>query len=359
MTRRGAITLGGLAAVCAATAADSGRPPAFTAADIGALPGVLLPPAPHTVMTALDVPPGRDALRAYTMLSRLTRAAPAGTQVSLAIGASWFDKAGLAGVRPSALAPMPAFQGDVLDAGLVHGDVFLQVSAATAEPARHAADAWTRAVPGVRVRWQKRGFRPGGHVSGGRALARNLFGFVEGHGNPSFQEDPSPADVVRVPAGAGEPAWAVGGTYQVVRVIRFATRLWDADPLPVQERVMGRRRDGAWLDGTAPTGRPAFADDPDGRITPLDAHTRRANPGTPGVPAPRMLRRGYAYHEGPDAQGMLFVAFQGDMERGFAGVQRRLAGQTLDRYTLTIGGGYYFLPDPSHGEPHEFRSDDA
>ncbi|MFD1538359.1 Dyp-type peroxidase [Nonomuraea guangzhouensis] len=138
----------------------------------------------------------------------------------------------------------------------------------------------------------------------------------------------------------------MGGSYQVVRIIRFATRLWDLEPVPVQERVMGRRRDGTWLDGTHPTGRPGFDADPEGRITPLDAHTRRANPGSSGVAAPRMLRRGYSYHDGPEDQGMLFVASRVILSRG---VQRRLAGQTLDRYTLTVGGGCYFLPDLSHG----------
>ncbi|MFI6798714.1 Dyp-type peroxidase [Streptosporangium canum] len=352
MTRRGAMALGGLAAVCAMASADSGDDPVFTAA--GSLPAVLLPPAPHIVMAALDVPPGQEAVRAFAALAHLARDSGGGTQATIALGASWFDKAGLAGARPTALTSMPPFPGDVLDDGLVHGDLLLQVSAATAERAHQVSTSWRRTAPSARVRWEKRGFRPDSRLSDGRALARNLFGFVEGHGNPSFRSGPPPAEVVRVAPGSGEPRWAVGGSYQVVRVIRFATRLWDAEPVHVQEEVMGRRRDGTWLDGTAPTGRPAFDADPDGKLTPLDSHTRRANPGTPGVPAPRMLRRGYNYHEGPDSQGMLFVAFQNDLERGFAGVQRRLAGHPLDRYTLTVGGGYYFVPDISCGDPFEF-----
>ncbi len=38
------------------------------------------------------------------------------------------------------------------------------------------------------------------------------------------------------------------------------------------------------------------------------------------------------------------MAYQRDLEDGFAGVQRRLAGEELSRYTLTVGGGYYFVP---------------
>jgi deferrochelatase/peroxidase EfeB len=63
-----------------------------------------------------------------------------------------------------------------------------------------------------------------------------------------------------------------------------------------------------------------------------------------------MLRRGYSYRAERE-EGLLFVAFQRDLERGFAGVQRRLAGEPLSRYTLTVGGGYFFLPPnglPSH-----------
>ncbi|MFC4532024.1 Dyp-type peroxidase [Sphaerisporangium dianthi] len=362
--RRTAFALGGLVVAACAVGADSGEAPAFAAADAEALPAALLPPAAHVVLTALDVPPGQDAARAYAALARATPAS-GGVQAGVALGASWFAKAGLEAARPAALIPMPRFTGDVPDDALTHGDLLLHVGAATAEAARLASGSWLRSAPSARVRWQRRGFRPGNQVSGGRVLARNLFGFVEGHGNPSFRAagtgrspagadaEPGPGEVVRVAAGPGVPAWAVGGSHQVVRVIRFATRLWDAEPVPVQERVIGRRRDGTWLDGTPAAGRPAFADDPDGTATPLDAHVRRANPGTPGTPAPRMLRRGYSYHEGPQDQGMLFVAYQGDLELGFAGVQRRLAGQPLDRYTLTVGGGYFFLPDVSRGLPAE------
>jgi len=63
----------------------------------------------------------------------------------------------------------------------------------------------------------------------------------------------------------------------------------------------------------------------------------------------RILRRGYAYRRPVDAaghpdEGLAFVRFQSDPQRGFATVQRRLAGEALDRYMLTFGGGYFFVP---------------
>jgi deferrochelatase/peroxidase EfeB len=90
-------------------------------------------------------------------------------------------------------------------------------------------------------------------------------------------------------------------------------------------------------------------------VTPLDSHVRRANPRRPGSTPPAMLRRGYSYRAGHDMagrpeEGLLFVALQRDLELGFAGVQRRLAGEPLGRYVLTVGGGYYFVP-PRDGKP--------
>ncbi|QXE34107.1 Dyp-type peroxidase [Streptomyces sp. GMY02] len=64
-------------------------------------------------------------------------------------------------------------------------------------------------------------------LSGGRGLARNPFHFTEGFGNPVGERETAERALVR--AGQGEPEWAVGGSYQVVRIIRFATELWDKD----------------------------------------------------------------------------------------------------------------------------------
>lgn len=108
-----------------------------------------------------------------------------------------------------------------------------------------------RKLPQWRVRWRMEGVRPEIRTESGRGLARNPFHFTEGYGNPA-----SPAEIAEratVQAGQGEPAWAVGGSYQVIRIIRLATDFWDRDTLHDQEHIIGRRRDGRWLDGTPPT----------------------------------------------------------------------------------------------------------
>ncbi|MFF4985453.1 Dyp-type peroxidase [Streptomyces sp. NPDC001046] len=245
-------------------------------------------------------------------------------------------------VRPRHMRRMPSFAGDVLDPAQSHGDLLLHITGSSARAVRQAAERTLRALPQQQVRWRADGTRPENRTEDGRGLSRNPFHFTEGHGNPPTAAETTERATVR--AGRGEPSWAVGGSYQVIRIIRLATDFWDRDTVHEQERITGRRRNGRWLDGTPSTERAAFATDPLGKITPLDSHVRRAapNPRTP----PPMVRRSYNYDRGPDDQGLIFSCFQNDLEKGFEAVQRRLQGEAMAKYTLTIGGGYFFIPPP-------------
>jgi deferrochelatase/peroxidase EfeB len=271
---------------------------------------------------------------------------------TVAVGASLFDRRfGLGRLRPERLTAMPSFPNDALDAGWCHGDLLLQVCAERPDRARAALRRLlddTKAL--TAVRWSLAGFRPENQVTPtGMAVTRNLFGFRDGAGNPDPGDQALMDKLVWVQPGGGEPAWAVGGSYQVVRLIRFATELWDAEPVERQEDVFGRHKQtGAPLAGKREDQAPNFAADPDGRITPLDAHIRRANPRTPETEANRILRRSYSYRRGRGAtgqpdEGLIFICFQQDLERGFATIQRRLRGEALDKYVLPFGGGYFFV----------------
>ncbi|MFE2842777.1 Dyp-type peroxidase [Streptomyces scopuliridis] len=156
--------------------------------------------------------------------------------------------------------------------------------------------------------------------------------------------DRETADRALVRAGQGEPEWAVGGSYQVVRVIRLATELWDGDSVSEQERIIGRRREGRWLDGAPTDEEPNFAADPRGRFTPLDSRVRLAVPDRRDPPP--LVRRSYSYDRGDGDTGLVFSCFQRDLAMGFEAVQKRWASEAMAKYLLTTGGGYYFVPPP-------------
>ncbi|MFE7126348.1 Dyp-type peroxidase [Streptomyces sp. NPDC057617] len=290
----------------------------------------------RVAVVALD----RGASAGLRVLARAVAAA--GTDsvtASLALGSGVFRADNQ---RPRQLGKMPSFPGDLLDPAQSRGDVLVQIAGERAGDIAEAVDRLLAGASGWRVRWRIDGFRAANRVEGGRGLARNPFHFTEGFGNPVGERETAERALVR--AGQGEPDWAVGGSYQVVRIIRFATELWDKDSVHEQERIIGRRRDGRWLDGAPSDEEPNFAADPKGRLTPLDSHVRLAAPDRRNPPP--LVRRSYSYDRGDGDTGLVFSCFQRDLAQGFEAVQKRLEGEAMAKYLLTTGGGYFFVPPP-------------
>jgi deferrochelatase/peroxidase EfeB len=285
---------------------------------------------------------------------------PDNLTITVAVGASLFDdRFGVAPLKPRHLVTMERFSNDALDPKFCHGDLLLQICSNTAETNIHALRDLIKNMPDlIALRWKLDGFLPPHTIKrAGKDTVRNLLGFKDGTANLDSRNDTLMDRVVWVQPGSDEPAWAAGGSYQVVRIIRNLVERWDRTPLAEQQRIIGRdKMSGAPLGMDAEHDSPDYAKDPKGDRIPLDAHIRLANPRTRETDASLILRRPYNFSRGISASGqldmgLLFVCFQSNLDAGFLTVQKRLNNEPLEEYIKPTGGGYFFVlpgvPDES------------
>lgn len=284
--------------------------------------------------------------------------APDALTVTIGFGAQLFDQRyGLAARKPTGLVDMRAFPHDELDPERTGGDVIVQLAAGHQDTVEHALRELLRPVRGaLQPRWTVAGFIGAQRGPSPHSSRRNHFGFRDGTSNPD-STDPKVMDrLVWVQPGGGEPAWTAGGTYQVVRAIRMHVEFWDRVGLHEQEEMIGRKRDtGSPLGGKTEFENPRFDLDPKGERIALDAHIRLANPRVPATIDQRILRRGWNYSQGFDEDGqlnvgLLFTAFNQDIQRQFVAVQERLNEEPMVDYVTPEGGGYFFVPPASRND---------
>ncbi len=271
--------------------------------------------------------------------------------VTVGAGASLFDgRYGLGGRKPVQLVTMTPFRHDNLSPALSGGDLLIQLCAGSRDTAVHALlDIIFHTRGAMTPRWSINGLHAPPRPVG---VSRDFFGFKDGIANPDPTSTAQMNQWVWVQPDTAEPAWATGGTYQVVRIVRFDVQQWQGVPLAQQERIFGRRKvSGAPMYALDPNASdlldPVYTNDPHGLITPLHSHIRLANPQTPQTAATStILRRSYEYQHSPDTGGTpdvghAFCCFQRHLNTYIA-MQTRLEDELLVPYITPRGGGYFF-----------------
>jgi deferrochelatase/peroxidase EfeB len=271
--------------------------------------------------------------------------------ITVGVGASLFDsRYGLAARKPVQLVPMTPFRHDDLDPALSDGDLLIQLCAASRDTVAHAMLELIFHTKGAMTpRWSIDGLHSPPRPVG---VSRDFFGFKDGIANPDPASTAQMNQYVWVQPHTGEPAWAAGGTYQVVRIIQFNVEKWQGVPLARQEKIFGRRKvSGAPLYALNPNASdlldPIYTNDPQGLITPLNSHIRLANPQTPETAATStILRRSYEYQRSPQTGaipdvGHAFCCFQRHLN-SYIAMQTRLEDELLVPYVSPHGGGYFF-----------------
>ncbi|MGI8665889.1 MAG: Dyp-type peroxidase [Jatrophihabitans sp.] len=262
--------------------------------------------------------------------------------VTVGLGAGLFtDKFGLTALKPRGLEPMRVFANDTPDPDWTGGDLILQICSNATDSVHHALRDITRFTRGMmQLEWKMMGFHSGPRPTG---APRNLFAYKDGITNP-----PESENLVWIGPDSGQPAWATGGSFMVVRLIRMLVEFWDRVGIPEQNGMIGRDRDtGAPLDGVNETDIPNYAADPKGTKIPLDAHIRLANPRTAQTEHTRILRRGYNYENsgmdrnGNSDVGLIFCCYQQNIEDQFEANQLRLLDEPMTDYIQPFGGGYF------------------
>src|SRR5204863_3446427 len=226
----------------------------------------------------------------------------AGLTITIGFGASLFedvdgnDRFGIAAQRPAALAALPRFPGDALEAEISGGDLCVQACANDPQVAVHAVRNLARIGFGaVSVRWSQLGFGRTSSTSRAQVTPRNLFGFKDGTRNLKAEDTAALAEHLWVRPEDG-PSWLAGGAYLVTRKVRMMVETWDRTSLGEQESIIGRAKGS----GAPPHGHDEFdpidlavrdaAGEP---VVPTTAHVRLAHPDTNG--GARLLRRGYNF----------------------------------------------------------------
>lgn len=345
--------------------------------------GVDTPLQAHGVFIGLNLHDDTDADRLASLLrlltddaARLTQgrgaladldeelaAAPARLTVTFGFGAEVFDRT-RPELKPDWLKPLPEYSIDQLDPDYTGGDMVMQIQGDDPLSVAHARRMLLKdARAFASVAWVQTGFTHARASHPDGTTMRNLFGQVDGSGNPRPGSDTAERVIWGVGDGDGngtknlEP-WTENGTSMVIRRIAMNVDEWDELDRPMQEDVVGRKLgSGAPLTGETEHDAPDFAAlGPSGFPIISDiAHIRRARTQDSDE---AMFRRSFNYDEQPatsgdslhgqtgvSESGLIFVAFQCDVEQQYTPIQDRLAETDhLNLWTIPVGSAVFAIP---------------
>ena len=261
------------------------------------------------------------------------------------------DRFGIASRQPASLR-LSTFPNDQLDPRLVGGDLCVQACSDDIQVAEHAVRMLARlAQGGARVAWAQTGFAKNSALASDGQTPRNLFGFKDGTANVRRPEDFDAFVWVNRNDG---PDWMVGGSYLAVRKIDMLLEDWDDETLSEQQKVFGRAKSsGAPLSGgdeRTPADFRAKGADGQPLIDP-HSHVALAAPRTNS--GQRILRRGYNFLEGVNADGtakagLFFLAYMRNLDTQFVPLQTRLSQSDLmNEYVRYVGSAVFAVPPGS------------
>lgn len=277
--------------------------------------------------------------------------------INVSFGVDMFDdRYGFKKLKPKYLQVMPESPNDAQKEEYTGGDVMIQVCAETYENVVYAIrDIVKYTTPWLVPKWKQDGFLPFRDIDC-KKTAINLFGFKDGTGNASNKDEKLMDKLIWVTKDNNEPKWALGGTYMVVRLIRFEVEFWDRTPLGEQEIDFGRKKtSGAPLDKKHEFDDPNMKDKKYAEVY-KDSHMGRAEPRDPVRHVATLRRRSFSYSNGLAKNGhmdmgLIFICFQANLQTGFIDTQKRLDGEPLEEYIKPYGGGFYYtLPGVKKGE---------
>ncbi|MEE3128249.1 MAG: Dyp-type peroxidase [Actinomycetota bacterium] len=250
------------------------------------------------------------------------------------------------GEGPTGFAEIPPMTHDRLEDRWSGGDLCVTVAGRDGTTVAHAVRRMVAdAEPFARLRWRQVGFWNGTDPEGRPQTGRNLFGQVDGSGNPRPGTELFDS-TVWIDAGR----WS-GATTMVLRRIRMDLDTWDELTRDEQERSVGRRlSDGAPLTGGDELDDLDLTAESQGRlVVPRDAHSRRSHPSLHG--GRRIFRKGANYTREVDTprgarveSGLLFASYQADLTDQFVPLQRSLDElDQLNEWTTAIGSAVFVV----------------